>query len=380
MIPPLNTMAGEFPGIREAAYLNHAASSPLPRRSAEALRKYVDDRERVFRLYQAGRQDYDIGPLRAKLGRLLGGVPAERIAFVPTTTDGIGAALNAVAWRNGDNVVVPANEFPGVLYACLLLAGRGVEVRQVPVDGHLDLNRLAESVDERTRAVAVSHVHWQTGHRIDLAALGAITARSGALAIVDAIQSLGQTPVEPAAAGIDVVVAGSYKWLMAVPGTAVFYAGERALAELTPDRAGWTSMATSVHGTPALAWAPDATRWHVGGQCDPTLIALEQSVDLLLDTGVAQVSRHAGALLDRLLERLPAGIRVHSSLEPADRSAILSLGTGDRERDDRLARDLVASGVIVARRGGGIRISPHGHNTEADIDRLAEGLAAGLER
>jgi selenocysteine lyase/cysteine desulfurase len=348
----------------------------LPRRSAEALRKYVDDRERLFHLYQADRQDYDITPLRSKLGRLLGGVPGERVAFVPTTTDGMGAALNAVDWRPGDNVVVPANEFPGVLYGCLVLARRGIAVRQVPVEGHLDLARLADHVDSRTRAVAVSHVHWQSGHRIDLAELGRICAGIGALSIVDAIQSLGQTPVEPEPAGIDVVVAGSYKWLMAVPGTAVFYTSERALRELTPDRAGWTSMQTSVHGVPALVWAADASRFHVGGQCDPTLIALEPSVDLLLEVGVDAIARHTTGLLDRLVRGLPAGLAVHSSLRAENRSAIVSIGTGDVERDDRLARDLVAKGVIVSRRGGGIRVSPHGHSTEADIDRLVEALAA----
>ena len=367
--------ARELGPAHEAAYLNHAASSPLPRRSAEALRKYAADRERLFGLYQGGRQDYDSGPLRVKLGQLLGGAPADRVALVPTTTDGIAGVLNGIDWRPGDNVVVPANEFPGVLYACLNLVRRGVAVKQVPVERHLDLGRLAEQVDPRTRAVAVSHVHWHTGHRIDLEQLGRICPASGPLSIVDAIQSLGQIAVEPGGAGIDVVVAGSYKWLMGVAGTAVLYTSERALAEIVPDRAGWTSMKTSVHGVPELVWAPGASRWHVGGQADPVLIALEPSIDLLLEIGVPAIVRQTRALTDRLAAGLPSGYMVHSSLDPDHRSGILSIGTGDRGRDDRLAVDLVAGGVIVARRGGGIRVSPHWHNTEAEIDRLLEALS-----
>ena len=365
----------ELAPVHEAAYLNHAASSPLPRRSAEALREYAANRERLFELYQAGRQDWDTSPLRAKVGRLLGGVPADRVAFVPTTTDGMSGALNGIDWRPGDNVVVPANEFPGVLYACLNLARRGVAVKQVPVERHLELARLAEQVDSRTRAVAVSHVHWQTGHRIDLEHLGRICHGSGPLSIVDAIQSLGHLAIEPEQCGIDVVVAGSYKWLMGVAGTAVLYASERALVEIVPDRAGWTSTRTSVHGTPELAWAPGASRWHVGGQADPVLIALEPSVDLLLEIGIPAITRRILALTDRLAAGLPAGLVVHSSLAPAHRSGILSIGTGDLARDDRLTAELVAGGVIVARRGGGIRVSPHWHNTEAEIDRLVEALS-----
>jgi cysteine desulfurase/selenocysteine lyase len=98
----------------EATYLNHAASSPLPRRSAEALRRYVDDR--AFHLYQAGHQDNDISVLRTRLETLLG-APASSLAFVPTTTDGISGILNGIDWRPGDKLRLPANEFPDVLYA-----------------------------------------------------------------------------------------------------------------------------------------------------------------------------------------------------------------------------------------------------------------------
>ena len=221
--------AREMPRAHEATYLNHAASSPLPLRSAEALRSYVDDRERVFHLYQAGRPDYDISGLRARgfSGALLG-VPSDSLAFVPTTTDGISGILNGIYWRPGDNLVVPADEFPGVLCAALNMKRQGVEVRLVPVAEHLDLSLIDETIDLRTRAVVVSHVHWQTGHRIDLAELSRVCHRVDALSIVDAIQSRAVFPVEPKVAGIDVLVAGSYKWLMAIPGTAVLYASDRA--------------------------------------------------------------------------------------------------------------------------------------------------------
>ena len=55
----LQGLNSEFAAIRSAAYLNHAASSPLPHRSAEALRRSAAGRERLVPLYQAGRQDYD---------------------------------------------------------------------------------------------------------------------------------------------------------------------------------------------------------------------------------------------------------------------------------------------------------------------------------
>jgi selenocysteine lyase/cysteine desulfurase len=363
----------------QGTYLNHAASSPLPRRSAEALRRYLDDREQVVPMYQQGRQDFDPTGLRASLGALMG-APAGAVAFVPTTTDGIAGVLRGIDWRPGDNAVVPADDFPGVVYAVLNLARLGVEPRLVPVDGHLDLDRLDAAVDARTRAVVASHVNWTTGYRIDLADLTAICRRVDAISVVDAIQSLGQTPVATQAAGVDVLLAGSYKWLMAVPGTAALYVSDRILAEVLPDRAGWKSMSRPRQATFPLPWSPDATRFHVGGQCDPALIALEQSVGLLLEVGAETIAERLRALQDRLLAGLPGCLRVASDLAPEHRSGILSVSTGDPDRDDLLVQRLAEARVIVARRGEGIRVTPHWHTRETDIDRFLEAAGEALGR
>lgn len=371
----LQGLDSEFPAIRSAAYLNHAASSPLPHRSAEALRRYAADRERLVHLYQGGRQDYDCQALQTKLCRLLGAAPGS-VSFVPTTTDGVSGILNGIDWRPGDNVLVPANEFPGVVYACLALARRGVEVRQVPVEGHLDLGSLFARADRRTRAVAVSHVHWQSGHRIDLARVARECRAVGALSIVDAIQSVGSVPVDVTATGVDVLIAGTYKWLMAIPGAAVLYVSEAALVAVVPDRAGWTSMATSVYHEPKLEWARGAARFLVGGRPDPVLIVLEQSVDLLLELGVGAIAAHTAHLNDRLLAgAAAAGVVVRSGPEPEHRSAIVSITTGKASRDESVVRELGRREIIVARRGAGIRVSPHCYNTPDHIDRLLSALS-----
>ena len=259
--------AHEFPHQRDGVYLNHAASAPMPLRASRALRAYADDRERLFSLYQSGTQDYNLSVLQRKLASLIG-APADCLTLVPTTTDAIAGTINSIDWRAGDNIVVPANEFPGVLYPCLHLAARGVEARLVPVDAHADLDRVLAAIDGRTRAVALSHVHWQTGHRLDLDRLGAECRARGVLSIVDAIQSVGAVPVNLANADVDVLTAGAYKWMMAMPGTAVLYVSPRFLAATVPDRAGYKGMAvdtTAVVGAPRIQWAAGAARFQVGG-------------------------------------------------------------------------------------------------------------------
>jgi len=372
-------LADEFRLDATSVYLNHAASGPLPARSAAALERYVRNRLDPTALYQAGAQDYDATALRRKLARLLN-APSERIGFVPTTSDGVAGLLNGIPWREGDKVVYAEGEYPSVVYAALALEARGVRPCAVPMPpGRLDLDRLLDAVDGRTRAVAASFVHWQTGWRIDLARLGAGCRSRGALSIVDAIQGMGVSPIDLAGSGIDAVVAGTYKWLLGVPGLAVLGASDRLLEEVTPDRAGWVSVATSVYAEPSFVWGEGARRFSVGAPADPALIALEPSIDLLLEVGLDRIAQHTEALAMAIADAASAiGLTVNSSVAPASRSAIASITTGSADRDARLVAGLVARGIVVARRGPGIRISPHLHNTANHVDRLIEALRALL--
>jgi len=369
----------EFPFADEMTYLNHAASSPLPARSADALRRHVSERQRLFDLYQTGTQDYDPTALRAKLGRLVNAAP-QSIGFAPTTSDGISGTLNAIDWRPGDNLVVAANDYPGVLYACDCLVRRGVEVRKVPMpNGHLELERLVDALDPRTRALAASHVHWQTGYRVDLQSLGRACNDRGVLSVIDAIQSLGSQPIDLAVTPVDVLVAGAYKWLLGVPGVAVLYVSPRALEWLVPDRAGWVSMRTSVYAEPRVDWLPDAMRFMAGAPTNAALVALEQSVELLLEVGVAAIARHTAGLVGALAAGAARpGMRINSRLTPECRSSIVSVTTGDPDRDLALLRDLVAQRIIVAQRGPGLRIAPHLHNLSEDVERLLDALGRAL--
>ena len=364
----------EFPIARQAIYLNHAASSPLPAVSAAVLRRYVDDREQLYHLYQAGTQDFDPTNLKSKLGRLLN-APSGSIGFVPTTTDGVSGVLNGLAWDRGDNVVLPANEFPGVVYACLNLGRLGVDVRLVPMTGRVLVDTLLEHTDRRTRAVVVSHVHWQTGDRVDIEALGRDCQTRGILSIVDAIQSMGALPIDVVQEPVDILVAGTYKWLLGIQGLAVLYVSDRALDRITPDRAGWLSTVTSVHSEPELVWAPGAQRFSVGGAADPAMMVLEASVEFLLDTGVDRVARHTHMVLDQLLAGVrPLGGRVNSDL--GARSSFLSLTTGSNSQDAALVRALAADRIIVAQRGPGIRVAPHLHTSPEQIDRAIDAVRA----
>ena len=96
-------------------------------------------------------------------------------------------------------MVVSDREFPANVYPWLRLREAGVEVELIPttVEGWPDEARMLERLeDPRVRAVAVSLVQFSNGYCADLAALSAATRRTGAYLVVDAIQAVGQFPVD----------------------------------------------------------------------------------------------------------------------------------------------------------------------------------------
>lgn len=326
--------------------------------------------------YRPGAQEHDLGPLRRSLAETINCDPSE-ITFVPSTSDGVGIVANAVDWRSGDNVVLPECEYPGVVYPWLNLARRGVEARMTPApNGQVDMDALIERIDGRTRVVSISHVEWTSGYRCDVGRLGRLCRPRGILLVVDAIQSLSVTPVDVKEMGADVLVAGCYKWLLGIPGTALMYVRRDAMPSLPPDRAGQAGVKTSMVARPDLVWKEDAMRYQVGSEATAALLVLESSLGLLLESGIERTHAHITELLDRLIPGLARlGMTITSSLAPGTRSTILSFTTGDSARDEALHRRLLERNVVVSLRPHGIRVSPHVYNAPEDADALLRAIA-----
>ena len=111
------------------------------------------------------------------------------------------------------------------------------------VSGRLDLERLAEACDERTRIVTVSWIGFATGYRHDVAKIVEIAHKRGALMFLDAIQGLGVFPLDVNELGIDFMAADGHKWLLGPEGAGIAYIRRENLNRLRPIGPGWHSVA-----------------------------------------------------------------------------------------------------------------------------------------
>src|SRR5436309_49165 len=124
----------EFPVTRHWAFFDHAAVAPLPAAAVRTLTECAND-VAANGVLAVPRWAARVEQSRQLAGRLLNADPLD-IAFVPSTTAGIGLVAEGFPWRPGDNVVLPEEEYPSNQYPWMNLTHRGVEVRRVASRGN----------------------------------------------------------------------------------------------------------------------------------------------------------------------------------------------------------------------------------------------------
>ena len=365
-------LRAEFPITRRWAFFDHAAVAPLSLRAQQAFADYTQD------LVENGdvnerRWLERIEHVRGLFGRLLNADPLD-VAFIKNTSEGIGIVAEGFPWKPGDNVVIAAEEYPANQYPWLNLARRGVEVRTVPSRGNrLAIDDVAGAIDGRTRILSLSFVEYASGFRNDLDALGQLCRARGVLFFVDAIQGLGVFPMDVQRTPIDFLAADGHKWLLGPEGAGIFWIRRELVERLDPVGIGWNSVVGARNFSVIdLRLKPHAGRWESGSLNVGGISALGASLELLLEIGIDKIAERVLELTDFLCERLAqkSHLEVFSSRTPDEKSAIVSVAFQDPAQVNEKHRVCRAAGIVVNRRAGRLRVSPHCYNSEEEIDRL----------
>jgi cysteine desulfurase/selenocysteine lyase len=374
--------SGEFPLDHGLIYLNHAASSPWPRRTAEAVQRFAEENMRQ------GARDYSRwleteAQLREQCRSLLNAPSADDIALLKSTSEGLSVVAHGLAWRAGDNVVTSDQEFPSNRIVWQSLQEQGVETRCVDLTlGSSPEQALGDCMDARTRLLAVSSVQYAAGLRLDLDQLGALCRERGVLFCVDAIQSLGALPLDVRACGADFVAADGHKWLLGPEGCAVFYVRPQVRERLRLRQYGWQMEAEHLNFS-RRDWqvASSARRFECGSPNMLGIHALSASLALLAEVGIdavaANVLANSAYLIDALGD-LP-GVEILTPRQPGRHAGIVTLRHRGVDAVN-LHRKLLERNVVCAQRGGGVRFSPHFYNSRTQLDAAVAAVAEAVRR
>lgn len=360
-----NAIRGEFPALENWTYLNSATFGQIPRRAVEACSAHWAHRDELACMDFLDWYD-DAYRLREAIARLIQAT-ADDIAFIPTASAALGLVAGGIDWRAGDNVVTLAEEFPNYLYLPALVERHGVEFREVPSDQFFD------SIDERTRLVALSEVNYASGFRPPLVEISRFLRERGVIFFVDGTQSVGALRFDVRESDPDALAVHGYKWMCSPTGVGFLYVAPRLREKLPPNEVGWRSHRTwrqvddLHHGKPELKTT--AEKYEAGGLPFALMYAMEASANLMLEIGAEAIERRvlelACSARDRL-RRLGAEVK-----ETGSQIVAAKFSHAD---PSRLARELKSRRVLVAARHGFLRISPHFYNIENDLDRLDEEL------
>lgn len=363
----------EFPWADRRVYMNHASLGPLPSRTLKAINDFNTRRAAPF---QVVGDDFLNIPThaRAAAARLINADPDE-IGLVQTTSLGLNLAAHALPFVEGDRVVVSDKEFPSNVYPWKLLKSRGVELEIISctAEGWPDETALVQRLgDPRIKALAISAVQFATGFRADLARLSAETRKHGKLLIVDGIQAVGCYPIDVRKTPVDILTAASQKWMLGPWGAGFIYARKELLPDLDPDVANWLGYAGSDDVTQLTSYHdrhhPNARRFEISGHALQDLVGLTVSAQLLAELGPQAIVEHVRRIQEPVLVAARKQGIVVASPTDAARPCTLSLRPSDPAA---LHAKLDGHGVVCSLREGLVRLSPHGYNTMAEMEKVA---------
>ncbi len=387
------TIRREFPLLEEVVWLASAGVGPMPRRALDAI---AETQRALYEGFDppAWKEAGEAAERARRAVAALLEVEPEEIALVRSTTEGLNAIAASLPWERGDNVVITDQEYPANAIPWYHQARRhGFEVRVARSRGRgLPLDAFAEVIDRRTRLVAVSHVQFGSGYRVDLAGLAELAHGHGALLVVDAIQSVGAVGVRPRELGVDALACGGYKWLCGPEGTGFLYVRRELVEELLPSQIGFHNIAREEEkslwdllcggGTwvrDFSGYAPGALRFDAIGLNPAILSGFATALELFLELDPGWIEERVLRLSSRLIAELSRrGYEVATPEDPAERAGIV-LVRGPWNLRAEIARaevekHFLSRGIKIHVRAGGIRVSTHFFNSEDDLDRFLSAL------
>ena len=360
----------EFSLSDDICYLNHAAVSPWPKRTVDAIRCFAEENgSNGSRYYDRWLKTEQL--LRQQLQRLIGASGSDEIALLKSTSEALSVVAYGMDWSAGDQIIISNQEFPSNRIVWESLQALGVELVTVNIDSAADPEgRIIDAITARTRLLSVSSLQYATGLALDLEPIGAACRQRGVAFCVDAIQGLGVKPFDVEACQADFVMADGHKWMLGAEGLALFYCRREWIERLSLRQYGW-HMVEAMGDYDRSDWQPAASarRFECGSPNMLGIHALHASMDLLLQVGIQSIFDSVSDKVQYLIDNITNnGGVILSSREPERRAGIITFRFDGEDIKARY-RHLQENGVICALRGGGIRFSPHFYTPEAILQR-----------
>ncbi|WP_375420362.1 kynureninase [uncultured Sphingomonas sp.] len=340
---PLAPLRQRFVLPEGVIYLDGNSLGALPRDTPAALADAAG-RQWGDRLIRSWNEGWIDAPQRigAAIAPLIGAAPTEVIVGDSTSANLfklLVAALRLDPKRR--TIVSERGNFPTDLHIAegAIACVEGATLNAVPRAS------VVEALGEDTAVLLLTHVHYKTGERFDMAALTAAAREAGALVLWDLSHSTGAVEIDLTGADADLAVGCTYKYVNGGPGAPAFlYVAERWQDRLASPLSGWMGHAEPFAFADAYTPAPGMTRWLAGTPPILAMTALESGLSLWRDLDRAALWAKSATLFDILATAGDAlGLDCITPRDPAARGSHISFR---HPHAHAITQALIARGVI----------------------------------
>jgi selenocysteine lyase/cysteine desulfurase len=375
MEPNFAALRKEFPVLERKTYLNSGSYCALANDVKASIEAYMDDRLAVGANWDVWVTKNEA--VRELTAKLLRATPDE-IAVTASVSAGLNSLASALDFSGPRNKVVSSDfEFPTNAQIWYAQESRGAKVVRVPRDasGYIPAESFAAAIDENTQLVAITHVCFRNGAKLEIPEIVRLARAKGAKVLLDCYQAVGSIDIDVKKLDVDFAVGGMLKYLLGTAGIGFMYVRDSFTKSLVPTNSGWFAQAdiTAMDITGNHPH-PSARRFEAGTPAVVNCYASEAGLKFLLDVGTPAIEKRNFALTRRCMEQLvDIGWPSVTPTQDARRGATVAIPSRD---SGGLSKELMKRDIVTSHRDNNLRASFHFYNNEADIESFVGAMKA----
>jgi selenocysteine lyase/cysteine desulfurase len=373
MIIDFKALRRRFPVLERKTYLNSGSYCALADSVKEAINNYMDDRLLVGANWDVWVMKNEA--VRSLMAQVLRAQPDE-IAVTASASAGINALASGFDFTGRRNKVVISDfEFPTnaqIWHAQELRGARVVHVPRAP-DGYIPLEHFEKLIDDETQLVAVTHVCFRNGAKLDIPGIVKLAHAKGAKVLLDCYQAVGAMTVDVKKLDVDFAVGGMLKYLLGTAGLGFLYVRNELIAGLTPTNSGWFAQANiTAMDITANRPSPTARRFEAGTPAVVNCYAVEAGLKIVLEVGTDVIEERVKYLTRLYMDRLEE-IEWPSITPRADEQHGPMVCVRAKQVAQLFGR-LTEQDIVTSFRDDNLRATFHFYNSEKDVDAIVGAL------
>ncbi len=372
-------------------YADHVAAMPLHPKVYEAMVPYFGEYYgNPSSIHEDGEKARGaLEEARGKIARLIGS-QEEEIFFTSCGTESNNLALKGIAWAHqarGKEIIISGVEHFSIMHTANALEKAGFHITRLPVDqyGLVDPATVERAITSQTILVSIMHANPEVGTIEPIGEIGKITRAKKILFHTDAVDSVGNIPVNVSELNVDLLSLAA----------STFY-GPKGAAALY--------IRKGVKILPLLDGGIQERGLRAGTENVPAIVGMGVAADLAREE-IPQRMSHLKSLGEKLTKGLPQKIpylrflghptqrlpgNVSVAVEFIEGEAMLlfmdmegiriSSGSACISRSLKVSHVMLAMGVDAATAQGSLLFSLGTENKSEDVERILEALPPVVER